>query len=358
MTDTTPKVLTFMSNITNIEAVDVFCGAGGLSYGLQQAGIKILAGIDVDKACQHPFETNIKAAFFKKDVRDVKAAELNALYSPGAIKMLAGCAPCQPFSSYRNKLEDNDKDEKWTLLDEFSRLVEEVEPDLVTMENVPPLRSKGVFQEFVAKLRKLEYEVEVQVVYCPAYGIPQRRRRLVLIASRLGPLAALQPLYEPADYPSVRSTIEKLPELAAGKADKDDPLHRAVGLTELNLKRIRHSVPGGTWRDWPTELLSKCHTKKTGASFQSVYARMTWEDPSPTITTQCYNYGTGRFGHPEQDRAISLREAAMIQSFPDHYEFAEPSKITFNGTGRLIGNAVPPKLGTAIGEHFKRHLAE
>lgn len=347
----------FMSKTLDIEAIDVFCGAGGLSYGLQQTGIKILAGIDVDKACQYPFEKNVKAPFLKKDVRDVTTAELKALYSPGAVKMLAGCAPCQPFSSFRNKLGDNEKDEKWTLLDEFGRLVEELQPDLVTMENVPPLRSKDVFKQFVAKLESQGYSVEVQVVFCPAYGIPQKRRRLVLIASRLGPVAPLEPLYKPVDYPSVRETIEKLPPVESGSVYVPDPLHRSVGLNELNLKRIRHSKPGGTWKDWPVEILSKCHTKKSGASFQSVYARMEWDKPSPTITTQCYNYGTGRFGHPEQDRALTLREAAMIQSFPDDYKFAEPDRVTFSGTGRLIGNAVPPKLGTAIGNHFKQHLA-
>ncbi|MDO7853192.1 DNA cytosine methyltransferase [Hymenobacter convexus] len=347
-----------MSKLPNIEAIDVFCGAGGLSYGLQQAGIKVLAGIDVDKACQYPFEKNIKATFLKRDVRKITSAELNALYSPGATKMLAGCAPCQPFSSFRNTKDSNEEDEKWTLLDEFSRLVDEVQPDLVTMENVPPLRSKDVFKQFVAKLKSQKYEVDVQVVYCPAYGIPQQRRRLVLIASRLGPIAPLKPLYEPADYPSVRKTIEKLPEVESGKVYVPDPLHRAVGLNDLNLKRIRQSKPGGTWMDWPVEIRSECHTKKSGASFQSVYARMEWDKPSPTITTQSHNYGTGRFGHPEQDRAITLREAAMIQSFPDHYQFAEPAQITFAGTGRLIGNAVPPKLGTAIGEHFKKHLVK
>jgi DNA (cytosine-5)-methyltransferase 1 len=131
----------------------------------------------------------------------MKAAELKALYSEGAVRMLAGCAPCQPFSSFRNTVDDNDKDEKWTLLDEFSRLVEEVEPDLVTMENVPLLRSKDVFKQFVANPERLEYNVDVQVVYCSAYGIPQQCRLLVLIASRIGPIVPLQPLYEPADYP-------------------------------------------------------------------------------------------------------------------------------------------------------------
>lgn len=347
-----------MSKAIKIEAIDVFCGAGGLSYGLQQAGIKILAGIDVDKACQYPFETNVKATFLQKDVRKVDAIELNSLYSPGAIKMLAGCAPCQPFSSFRNKLGDNEEDEKWTLLDEFGRLVEELQPDLVTMENVPPLRSKDVFKQFVAKLESQKYSVDVQVVFCPAYGIPQQRRRLVLIASRLGKVTPLKPLYEPADYPSVRDTIEHLPKVESGRVYVADPLHRAVGLTDLNLKRIRHSKPGGTWKDWPEDVRSACHKKESGASFQSVYARMEWDKPGPTITTQCYNYGTGRFGHPEQDRAITLREAAMIQSFPDTYEFAKPALISFTGTGRLIGNAVPPKLGTAIGEHFKKHLTK
>jgi DNA (cytosine-5)-methyltransferase 1 len=154
----------------------------------------------------------------------------------------------------------------------------------------------------------------------------------------------------------VRDEIGGLPKLKSGAADPDDPLHRTRDLSEINLKRIRASVPGGTWEQWPEDLRSPCHRKKSGATFRNVYARMEWDKPAPTITTLSYNFGTGRFGHPEQDRGLSLREAAMLQGFPSTYRFvAEDDPVYFNPLGRLIGNAVPPPLGKAVGEAVRAH---
>jgi DNA (cytosine-5)-methyltransferase 1 len=137
----------------------------------------------------------------------------------------------------------------------------------------------------------------------------------------------------------------------------DDPLHKARRLSELNLERIRKSKPGGTWNDWPVALRAPCHQSDSGASYKSVYARMTWDAPSPTMTTQCFNFGTGRFGHPEQDRAISLREAAILQSFPQDYQFVPPdAEVHFSTVGRMIGNAVPPKLGEMVGRVVLAHI--
>ena len=194
-------------------------------------------------------------------------------------------------------------------------------------------------------------------VYCSDYGIPQGRKRHVLLASKLGNIEMIKPTNLPANYLTVRDAIGHLPKIVAGAQHKSDPLHICAGLSELNLERIRHSIPGGTWKDWPTRLVSDCHSKYTGQTYVGVYARMVWDAPSPTMTTQCYGFGNGRFGHPEQDSAISLREAAAFQTFPQGYKFLPPTKkIAVARLGKMIGNAVPVALGVAIGKSLVRHV--
>ncbi|MCO1349984.1 DNA cytosine methyltransferase (plasmid) [Burkholderia vietnamiensis] len=336
-----------------IQAVDLFCGVGGLSYGLASAGIDVRAGIDVDPACRFPYETNIKATFLEKNVRDITGDELRRLYSKGAIKLLAGCAPCQPFSTLA-KGKKKKGDEKWGLLEEFGRLVEELNPELVTMENVPRVANHGPFKSFLATLRKCGFQYDWDRIKCADIGIPQTRSRFVLVASRIGDITL--PIRKDP-HVTVRDAIGHLPPLKAGQVFAGDPLHKARSLTEVNLQRIRASIPGGTWEDWPETLRAPCHMKDNGKSFRSVYARMAWDAPSPTITTQAHNFGTGRFGHPKQDRAISLREAALLQSFPIEYEFV-PKGVdpSFSTVGRLIGNAVPPKLGEHVGKVLQKHI--
>jgi DNA (cytosine-5)-methyltransferase 1 len=181
----------------------------------------------------------------------------------------------------------------------------------------------------------------------------------VLLASQLGNFTLIEPLYNEGNYPTVKETIEGLPRITAGDRDQDDKMHSAAGLSAKNLRRIRSSVPGGTWRDWDDDLKLKCHKKGSGKTYRSIYGRMAWNAPSPTITTQFYGYGNGRFGHPEQDRALTLREGALLQSFPPDYAFVEPDK-EFNKrkVGVHIGNAVPVELGRAIGVSIKNHIAE
>jgi len=178
------------------------------------------------------------------------------------------------------------------------------------------------------------------------YGLAQHRPRLVMLASRLGPIELIDPKQLKWRSYTVKEAIGDLPALKAGETDKEDPLHQAGSLSPLNLERIRASHPGGSWRDWDTDLVADCHKKTTGKTYPSVYGRMSWDEPAPTITTQFYGFGNGRFGHPEQDRAISLREGAILQSFPKSYKFKAPGKPIYIKTiGRLIGNAVPVKLG-------------
>jgi DNA (cytosine-5)-methyltransferase 1 len=343
------------TRIPVINAVDLFCGVGGLSFGLATAGVRVCAGVDIDANCEYAYEKNIKAPFLLRDIREVTGEEILALFPRRGLKLLAGCAPCQPFSTHMRGA-DTSGDVKWTLLDEFGRLVEEVNPELVTMENVTGIARTPVFKRFVAKLEELEYHVAFSSCYGPKFGLAQHRRRLVLLASRLGPVEKLEGTTKNF-VPSVRQIIGQLPKLDAGSTDPKDPLHKARELTPLNLKRIKASKPGGTWRDWPESLRAECHRRESGASFQSVYARMEWDSPAPTITTQAFNFGTGRFGHPDQHRAITLREAAMLQGFPKRYSFvSKGAKVHFVSLGRLIGNAVPPPLGTAIGKKFTQHV--
>ena len=348
---------TSISGLQGVSVIDLFSGAGGLSLGLRQSGMSIAAGIDIEERCRYPYERNIEAPFIASDVRDVTGELLDQTWAPGHIRLLAGCAPCQPFSAYRRGA-DTTHEASWPLLDEFARLVDESRPELVTMENVPRLGSSAVFARFVARLEELGYHVSWDTCYGPQFGLPQHRRRLVLLASLLGPIDHPAPTVSDPSTVSVRSAIAGLPPVKAGECHPSDPLHKARTLSALNLERIRASKPGGTWEDWPEELRAPCHRRKSGSSFRNVYARMTWDAPSPTITTLAYNFGTGRFGHPEQDRAITLREAAVLQGFPADYVFVAPGDPTHLATvGRMIGNAVPPPIARAAGHHILAHVA-
>lgn len=340
--------------------VDMFCGIGGLTQGIVKEGFSVVAGFDIDASCRYAYEQNNNARFICKRIEDVNAHEILELYPPDHIKILVGCAPCQPFSKYRQK--KGTESEKWKLLGAFSDLIVDVRPDIVSMENVPELLKfkKGeVFNNFVERLKKKGYFVTFDLVYCPDYDIPQGRTRLVLFASRFGNINLLEKTHPPKHYRTVRSAIGHLPPLEAGMSCKDDPLHKAHGMSELNLRRIKQSIPGGSWKEWDEELITQCHRKKSGTHYKSVYGRMKWDEPSPTLTTECYAYGSGRFGHPEQDRAISLREAALLQTFPPEYVFDEPgSPLHFSTIGRYIGNAVPVDLGRTIAKSIELHLEE
>ena len=340
-----------------VYAVDLFCGAGGLTHGLMKAGVDVRLGVDIDPACEYPYTANNNAKFLLKSVEALESHELQSHYRKNGIKLLAGCAPCQTFSTYNQKATETDK--RWWLLLQFSRLVDELSPDLVTMENVPRLVEQNVFGEFVENLETRGYSVAYEVVNCADYGVPQQRNRLVLLASKLGPIK----LQSPAEFGkrpiTVKEAIGNLPPLKAGTSHPKDSLHQSSALSEVNMRRIRASKPGGSWRDWPKELVAACHKKKSGKTYRSVYGRMVWEGPAPTVTTQFFGFGNGRFGHPEQDRAISLREGAIIQSFPPDYEFLAPGKqVCQKSIGRLIGNAVPVTIGEVIGTSLLSHVLE
>jgi DNA (cytosine-5)-methyltransferase 1 len=343
-----------MNATSKIAAVDLFCGVGGLTHGLIRAGVDVRLGVDLDPACRFPIETNNKVRFLEADVSKLLPSDITSVFGDSEISLMAGCAPCQPFSSYSQSAKRHTPHEDWKLLGYFSKLVVAVRPKLVTMENVPPLLKEDIFGEFLSTLSESGYYCDYAVVDGPSIGLPQRRRRLVLLASLLGPLKIPQ---VNRTKKTVRDSIGELPCIAAGSVHPDDPLHASASLSPLNMERIKNSLPGGTWRDWPERLVAKCHKRNTGSTYPSVYGRMRWDDQAPTMTTQCYGFGNGRFGHPDQDRAISLREAAMLQSFPRDYAFVpQGSAINFSVLGRLIGNAVPVLLGEYIGEVLVDHV--
>lgn len=341
-------------------AVDLFCGIGGLTHGIQKSGIEVVAGVDIDETCKFAYEANNSAVFIEKDIKDLQAAEIKKLYPKDSLKILMGCAPCQPFSKYtRRYRKEGHADDKWQLLYSFARLAEEIMPQIISIENVPGLAHEAIFYDFVDILKKLNYYVSWSIPYSPEYGVPQARNRLVLLASQLGEIDLIPPLYNADNYPTVRYAIGELLPLNDGEQDENDPLHKACRLSETNRQRIRQSVPGGTWRDWDEDLQLACHKKNSGKTYPSVYGRMVWDEPSPTITTQFYGYGTGRFGHPEQNRALSLREGAILQSFPPDYIFIdEEHPFSRRELGIHIGNAVPVELGRAIGISIQQHLKE
>lgn len=347
----------------DIVCVDLFCGAGGLTHGLIEAGIGVVAGVDLDESCEYPYTANHPGIEFRhSDVGLLQASTLGEWWGNGSVRVLAGCAPCQPFSSYAYRYKNqesatDDSNPRWDPLRHFGRLVEETTPDIVTMENVPSLLRYEAFRDFREILRRLEYEVWVDVVDGAEYGLPQRRRRMVLLASRHGEIRLQMPTS--SETKTVQDVIGQLPPISHGSTDECDRLHTSSRLSPKNVERILASKPGGTWRDWPQHLVAACHTKASGKTYPGVYGRMVFDEPAPTLTTQFYGFGNGRFGHPTQTRAISLREGALLQGFPAEYEFVpEDQPIHFKALGRMIGNAVPVDLGRLIGRSIVEHVRQ
>jgi len=323
--------------------------------------VKVVAGVDFEQACKHPYEANQAGIeFLQTDVAELEASKVAEWFGSAKVRVLAGCAPCQPFSTYARRYQKNENvedDQRWSLLNHFGRLVKALLPDIVTMENVPTVTKHAVFERFKSTLESLGYKVWVDVIDCAEYGLPQRRNRTVLLASLYGDIELREPVASKTR--TVEDVIKDMPVLRHGGIDKGDRLHAASRLSDLNYERIQHSKPGGTWRDWPKHLVAKCHTKSTGRKYPAVYGRMKYDEPAPTLTTQFYGFGNGRFGHPTQARGLSLREGALLQGFPKDYSFIpDDQPLQFKALGRMIGNAVPVDLGRVIGESILEHVKQ
>ena len=333
---------------------DVFCGVWGLSHGFYLEGFDVRVGIDIDSGCRFGFEQNNDARFLQRDVGEFASEVIQDLFRWASIQILVGCAPCQPFSSY-NK---SDRQHKWRTLKDFERIVAQIRPEIVSMGNVPGLvrfNNGELFNSLVTTLGKIGYDVWWGIVNAADYGVPQMRRRLVLLASLIGEIELEEPSHDVDTYVTVRDAIGSLPKIEAGEQHRCDTLHRASRMSATNMTRIKASQPGGTWMDWDPELRAPCHRDTSRETYRNVYGRMRWDSIAPTITTQFTGFGNGRFGHPEQHRARSLREAALLQSFPDTYQFhpidEEPS---IKAISRWIGNAVPVSLARAIARSVAR----
>lgn len=350
----------FSSNFqTNIKVVDLFCGIGGLTHGLIKEGLDVVAGIDNDSLCKFGYEYNNKTKFINQNILQVTAEEVNRLFGKNkAVRVLAGCAPCQPFSKLNLKTITQ---QQLQPLEKFAQLIDEVKPDIVSMENVSELANMNkypVFKTFINTLERNGYKYKYEIVDVSEYGVPQRRRRLVLLASRFGEIELVKRTHKDKRV-TVRDVIKNLEPLRDGEISSKDPLHRSRKLNPLNLMRIKATPHNGGGSDsWDEKLVLECHKKESGKTYRgTVYGRMRWDEPAPTMTTQCVGIGNGRFGHPEQDRAISLREAALFQTFPMGYQFSDPANpIITAHVARFIGNAVPVRLGVIIAQSIKAHI--
>ena len=332
-----------------MKAIDLFCGAGGLTHGLTRAGWHVVAGIDVEAGLARTYESNNpRSKFVAADIRNVTAGMIHQVLEGASSKelLLAGCAPCQPFSKQRRRGLRRAAD--GVLLGEFGRLVRALGPRVVLMENVPGITQVpgfSAYRRFVRTLRECEYSTAQGIINARDFGVPQHRRRLVLLAVREAVAHLPTPKQSNRQLVTVRDAIARFPRIQAGEAHPLIANHRAARLSPLNIERVKATpADGGDRRDWPKRLRLGCHYHH-GVGFSDVYGRMWWDRPAPTLTGRCNSLSNGRFGHPDQARAISLREAAALQTFPDRYVFHGPN----NHVARWIGNAVPVLFGEALG---------
>lgn len=342
-----------------IKVVDFFCGCGGTSAGLQKSGMEIIAGVDFDKDAGSTFKENFpKSTFISKDIRQLDVDELKKIVgSKRDFPLLfAACAPCQPFSGLNSSKSKSDK--RLVLLDEFHDFVEHFLPDYLFIENVPGMQKvkdeNGPLSRFVTFIKKFGYLPEIKVVESRWYGVPQVRKRLVMIASLHNKIFIPEATHGDGKeaYKTVWDSIADLPPLEAGETHASVPNHRSAGLQDINLRRLQATPEGGGRNNWPDELVLECHKNFSGHA--DVYGRLSKGSQSAALSTRCTSISNGRFAHPEQDRGISVREAARLQTFDDDFIF----EGSLQSMARQIGNAVPVKLACVFGENFQKHHME
>jgi DNA (cytosine-5)-methyltransferase 1 len=340
----------------NIDVVDFFSGCGGTSEGLREAGFKIRAGIDMDAEAASTFRANFpEAAFIERDIRKVRVSELRCVLPARRTRpvLFTACAPCQPFSKQNG--QRGGKDQRVYLLDEIHRFVREFRPEYIFVENVPGIQrirsDRGPVGRFKKMLAEFGYAIDCEVLDFLEFGVPQTRRRFVLVASLLGAVGFPEKTHGKGKIPfaTVWDWIADLPPIEAGAEHPDIPNHRAAALSPLNARRLMSTPEGGDRRDWPKGLAPICHKGHRGHT--DVYGRLRRDRPAATLTTRCISFSNGRFGHPIQDRALSVREAACLQTFPREFVF----KGSLDGMASQIGNAVPVLLAKRFGERIIGH---
>jgi DNA (cytosine-5)-methyltransferase 1 len=338
----------------NFISFDLFSGVGGLTEGLRQAGFDTRFAFEINEIAAKAYSMNHKNTIvITKDIRDVDMAEIKDKLNGLDLHLLAGCPPCQGFSSIRRlnrpkPIEDSRND----LIDQYVRFVEYFRPYTIMLENVPWLEQDILFDNAKKKLETIGYTIDVSIVNVKNYGVPQRRKRLVMVGSRLGQISIVKP-NQKIKKVTVRDRIGKLPEPEKSK----DELHKIFPLHTPKIQKLIKDIPhdGGNRKDLGEERQLKCHTKKN-VGFHDIYGRLRWDDYSSTITGGCLNPSKGRFLHPEQDRCISAREAALLQSFSRNYKF--PTDVSKANIALMIGNALPPKFSYYQARNIRKHLIE
>ena len=346
--ETPPQVLVY----------DFFSGCGGTSAGLRKAGMKPVLAVDIDGQALQTYKVNFKGAVaLDVDIRELSTRDLEPLMDRDRQNpvMFSACAPCQPFSKQNRRKKV--ADERASLLNELIRLLERFRPDLLFVENVPGIQNgknalDGPFEELKKVLDRLGYFHSSRIVNAQEFGVPQNRVRLILVASVFGPVEVPAATHGIDGQPlrTVRDAIGHLPPLAAGTRDDSVANHYACALSPMNLERIRALAEGGRRTDWDERLKLGCHAELKG--YTDTYGRMRWDRPAPALTTRCISLSNGRYGHPDQDRAISIREASNLQSFEEDFVFVG----SVNGMARQIGNAVPPDLAFACGQALTENV--
>ena len=339
------------------KAVDFFCGAGGVTCGFKQVGIEVLGGIDIDELCKETYEKNNNAKFINRNISKLPRHSLKKLL--GVIPyddhmIFIGCSPCQYYTNL--KTDKTKSKSSRLLLEDFQDFVDYYKPGYVFIENVPGLDTKGgsPLGKFKKFLKRNNYVFDEGILNAKYFGVPQNRRRYVLLATRTTWKISL-PKADKSNIRTVKDAIgdiTKFPPIEAGYKDTTGFHHSSAQLSNLNLKRIR-STPkdGGDRRSWAKRKSLQLECYKHHSGHYDVYGRMYWNNPSPAITTRFCSLSNGRYGHPEQDRAISLREGATLQSFPLDYVFHANGQGTI---AKMIGNAVPPELAKRVALSIKK----
>ena len=337
-------------------AVDLFCGGGGLSQGLKEAGFTVVSGVELDLGAAETYrENHPQTQLFVRDIRTIKGKDLVDTSPIGRIDLIAACPPGQGFSTLTTKYKR--EDERNSLIFEFVRLVEEIRPKTIMMENVPGLatgRGKSFFSKALARLEAVGYVLDYKICDVAKYGVPQHRRRLVLLGALGKQIKVAEETHGLGKgrmpYRTVRNTISHIPKptefnsrIAEGGAVKTN-WNVVRHLSRVNIERLKSLPSESDRRQLPDYLRPECH-KGNDKGFCNVYGRMKWDEPSPTITGGCTTFSKGRFGHPDQNRTISVLEAALLQTFPETYVFQSPS---IEVTCKIIGNALPPEFAKTM----------
>lgn len=343
---------------TDLKAIDFFCGAGGMTYGLSQAGIKVLAGIDIDPNCKETYEiNNPNSLFIQSDIHELTVEQLaqsTGIKADDDSLIFIGCSPCQYWTKINTDKGGAAKGKN--LLADFQRFVSWFRPGYILIENVPGLyrkRKENALSPFLDFLDDQSYNYAHGIINANHYGVPQNRKRYLLIGSRISDEISLPDIIinknlTARDFIGIHNGFQAVED---GSKDKTDFLHTVAGLSKKNKLRIRKTPHNGgtrlSWKDDP-ELQINAYRGKDNM-FRNVYGRMYWDRPAPTITTRFNSYSNGRFGHPEENRGLSLREGATLQTFPKSYKFRGKQEAI---NARLIGNAVPPELAKRVGNEI------